>query len=36
MGSDFTDKQFHELLLNAGPSDFENLQKRLELKKDDK
>ena len=36
MGSDFTDKQFHELLLNAGPSDFDNLQKRLELKKDDK
>ena len=30
-GSEFTDKKFHELLLNAGPSDFENLEERLRI-----
>ena len=34
MGSDFSNKKFHELFLNAGPSDFTNLEKR--IKKDDK
>ena len=29
MDSDFTDLKFHEFILNAGPSDFENLEKRL-------
>ena len=29
MGSDFTDLKFHEFILNAGPSDFTNLEKRL-------
>ena len=29
MGSDFTDKKFHELILNAGPSDYDNLEKRI-------
>lgn len=29
MGSDFTDYKFHEFILNAGPSDFDNLEKRL-------
>ena len=28
MGSDFTEMKFHEFILNAGPSDFENLEKR--------
>lgn len=36
MGSEFTDRKFHELLLNAGPSDFENLEERLAQKRDDK
>ena len=29
MGSDFTDMKFHEFILNAGPSDFDNLEERL-------
>ncbi len=29
MGSAFSDLKFHEFILNAGPSDFENLEKRL-------
>lgn len=29
MGSDYTDMKFHEYILNAGPSDFENLKERL-------
>lgn len=29
MGSDFTDYKFHEFILNAGPSDFDNLERRL-------
>lgn len=29
MGSDFTDYSFHEFILQAGPSDFDNLKKRL-------
>lgn len=29
MGSDFTDKKFHEFILNSGPSDFDSLEKRL-------
>ena len=29
MGSDFTDLKFHEFILNAGPSDFDNLEERL-------
>ena len=28
MGSAFSDIKFHEFILNAGPSDFENLEKR--------
>ena len=30
IGSDFTDMKFHEFILNAGPSDFDNLEKKLE------
>ena len=26
MGSDFTEMKFHSFILNAGPSDFENLE----------
>lgn len=33
MGSDYTDMKFHEFILNAGPSDYKNLEQR--LKKDD-
>ena len=29
MGSAYTDIKFHEFILNAGPSDFRNLEKRL-------
>ena len=29
MGSAFSDLKFHEFILNAGPSDFENLENRL-------
>ena len=29
MGSAFSDFQFHEFILNAGPSDFDNLKKQL-------
>lgn len=29
MDSDFTDLKFHEFILNSGPSDFGNLEKRL-------
>ena len=29
MGSNYTDMKFHEFILNAGPSDFQNLEKRL-------
>ena len=29
MGSDFTELKFHEFILNAGPSDFDNLDKKL-------
>ena len=29
MGSDFTELKFHEFILNAGPSDFDNLEKNL-------
>ena len=29
MGSDFTEQKFHEFILNAGPSDFVNLEKKL-------
>ena len=28
MGSDFTETKFHEFILNAGPSDFDNLKER--------
>ena len=35
MGPDYSDMNFHKFFLNAGPSDFDNLEKRLE-KKDDK
>lgn len=31
MGSEFTDRKFHELFLNAGPSDFDNLEERLRI-----
>ena len=31
MGSAFSDLKFHEFILNAGPSDFENLEKRLKI-----
>ena len=35
MGSNYTDMKFHEFILNAGPSDFQNLEKRLkEIYKD--
>lgn len=29
MSSAYTDKKFHEFILNAGPSDFENLEERM-------
>ena len=29
MDSDFTDLKFHEFILNSGPSDYDNLEKRL-------
>lgn len=29
MGSAYTDKKFHEFILNAGPSDFDNLEEKL-------
>ena len=29
MGSDFSEMKFHEFILNAGPSDFDNLEKKL-------
>lgn len=29
MGSAYTDMKFHEFILNSGPSDFQNLEKRL-------
>ena len=29
MGSSYTDMKFHEFILNSGPSNFENLEKRL-------
>lgn len=31
MGSAFSDLKFHEFILNAGPSDFENLEERLNI-----
>ena len=31
MGSAYTDINFHEFILNAGPSDFENLEERLKV-----
>ena len=31
MGSKFTDRKFHELFLNSGPSDFDNLEERLRI-----
>lgn len=34
MESDYTNLKFHELILNAGPSDFKNLERRI-LEKDD-